>query len=150
MLPEHSSTRSVDTEIEIHASSDRVWSILTDFSRYGEWNPFIVKVDGSAAPGTRLAVTTRLPVGVKMNFKLGLEELKPPQEMIWTGQTLFPGLLDGEHYFRVDRVSEDRVMFRQGEGYAGALLYPAWPFLKWSVTRSFNDMNAALKKTAER
>jgi hypothetical protein len=33
--------RLIDTAIDIHASAARVWSILTDFSAYSAWNPFI-------------------------------------------------------------------------------------------------------------
>ncbi|MHB8211958.1 MAG: SRPBCC family protein [Acidithiobacillus sp.] len=31
--------RQVETEIEIAASPERIWSILMDFSAYPEWNP---------------------------------------------------------------------------------------------------------------
>ena len=142
--------RSVDTEVEIRSPVATVWGLLTDFSRYGTWNPFIVRVDGAAMPGSRLAVTIRPPVGGSMDFNLTLKEIKSQQEMIWTGRTLLPGLLDGEHYFRIERAKNGTVLFRQGERYSGALLYLAWPLLKWSVTRSFTEMNGALRNRAER
>lgn len=143
------SAKAIDTEMEIHASPEKVWNLLTDFGRYGEWNPFIVRVDGKAAPASRLAVTIRPPLVDRMDFNLVLKELKAPREMIWTGQTLLPGMLDGEHYFRIVRVDGDRVVFSQGERYRGALLYLAWPVLKWSIPGSFNAMNAALRRKAE-
>ena len=33
--------RSLDTDVEIDASAERVWSVLADFDAYPEWNPFI-------------------------------------------------------------------------------------------------------------
>lgn len=34
----------IKTQIEIDCSIDKAWYILTDFDKYGEWNPFIKKV----------------------------------------------------------------------------------------------------------
>lgn len=39
------SHRGVYTEIEIDASSDKVWNVITDTDKYSEWNPNLVKVD---------------------------------------------------------------------------------------------------------
>ncbi len=44
----------IETEIEIAASPERVWSILMDFSAYPEWNPFIRSLSGVAKPGEKL------------------------------------------------------------------------------------------------
>lgn len=37
---------SISTEIDIAAPPNAVWAVLTDFDRYNEWNPFIVKLSG--------------------------------------------------------------------------------------------------------
>jgi hypothetical protein len=42
------------TEIHIQASADTVWSILTDFGSYHNWNPFIRQAKGKAISGQRL------------------------------------------------------------------------------------------------
>ena len=44
----------IETEIEIAASPERVWSILMDFPAYPEWNPFIRSLSGVAKPGEKL------------------------------------------------------------------------------------------------
>jgi hypothetical protein len=36
----------IKTEIPIGAPASAVWSILMDFERYPEWNPFIKKISG--------------------------------------------------------------------------------------------------------
>jgi uncharacterized protein YndB with AHSA1/START domain len=38
--------REIRTEIDIRASTDRVWEVLTDLERYPEWNPFITRAGG--------------------------------------------------------------------------------------------------------
>ncbi|CAK0740643.1 hypothetical protein CCP3SC1_1220003 [Gammaproteobacteria bacterium] len=65
-----------------------------------------------------------------MDFNLTLKGIKSPQEMIWTSQIFLPGVLDGEHYFRIEKVTAEKVIFRQGERYSGILLYLTWPVIK--------------------
>jgi uncharacterized protein YndB with AHSA1/START domain len=45
--------KELRTEIEIAASPQRVWKILTEFERYEEWNPFIRKAAGRAKEGRK-------------------------------------------------------------------------------------------------
>ena len=35
----------------INASPDAIWKILVDASRYPEWDPGTLKIEGSIAPG---------------------------------------------------------------------------------------------------
>lgn len=142
-------SREVASSIEIDATATDVWRVLSDFSRYGEWNPFIINVAGSGVPGTPLAVTIRPAIGGQMDFNLELKEMRPPEEMIWLGETLMPNLLDGEHYFRIETLADGRVRFSQGERYDGLLLFFSWPVINWSVSKSFADMNMALKVRCE-
>jgi len=37
---------SISTEIDIAAPPNKVWAVLTDYDRYAEWNPFLVKIYG--------------------------------------------------------------------------------------------------------
>ena len=46
--------RLIETTIDIQALVTRVWSILTAFSFYPAWNPFIIAAEGEARPATRL------------------------------------------------------------------------------------------------
>ena len=41
----------IHTEIEINASADAVYKVLTDFASYGSWNPVITKIEGSPSVG---------------------------------------------------------------------------------------------------
>src|SRR5918995_1730672 len=54
-------TKQLQAEVEVQASPERVWEVLTDFAAYPDWNPFIVQAGGRAAPGSRLELRMRLP-----------------------------------------------------------------------------------------
>jgi uncharacterized membrane protein len=56
----------VETVVEITAPSSRVWGVLTDFSAYPEWNPFIRSVEGPLEAGRSLRVLIQPPGGKAM------------------------------------------------------------------------------------
>lgn len=64
-----SGMRELRREIEIEASPQRVWEILTDFPAYAEWNPFIPRVIGEPKVGARLEVRIEPPNGRGMTFR---------------------------------------------------------------------------------
>ncbi|KAB7619358.1 SRPBCC family protein [Alkalilimnicola sp. S0819] len=47
------------TEIEIDASAERVWAVLSDFASYPQWNPFIKSVAGEPQQGARLQIAVQ-------------------------------------------------------------------------------------------
>ena len=49
------------SEIEIHASAERVGKLLTDFDNFPKWNPFIRQVCGEPKAGERLEVCIQPP-----------------------------------------------------------------------------------------
>jgi len=45
------------TRVDIEAPPAQVWAVLTDFSAYPIWNPFIYPVNGAPHPGSMLEMT---------------------------------------------------------------------------------------------
>ena len=66
--------------IDIDATPDEVWEVLTDFDDYGDWNPFITSITGPAEPGARLAVALAPPGGRAITMKptVRAAEREPP------------------------------------------------------------------------
>ena len=48
--------REMNTQIDIDAPPDSVWSVLTAFKSYGEWNPAIIAVSGDVSVGSQDAL----------------------------------------------------------------------------------------------
>lgn len=141
--------RELATEIEIDAPADRVWSILTDFSLFPEWNPFIQEAEGEVREGARLKVHMETPGGRGMTFKPTVTRVEPEREFRWLGHLLIPGLFDGEHIFQIESSSENAVRFIQRERFRGLLIPLLWRRLAIGTRRGFNEMNVALKRQAE-
>jgi hypothetical protein len=138
----------IRTELEIAAPAAEVWGILTDFPRYQEWNPFITEISSDNQVGSPLQVQLSLPEGRDYRFKPRLLCFEADRELRWRGHLLFPGLFDGEHFFRLEQLAENRTRFVQGENFSGILLR----FSGRTITRAargFVYMNQALKRRAE-
>ena len=137
------------TEIEIEATPERVWDILTDFPAYPAWNPFIPRISGPATVGSRLDVQLQPPGGRGMRFRPAVLAASPSQELRWVGHLGVPGLFDGEHRFRIEPLTADRVRLVQEERFTGLLAPLVIRFIERTTRQGFEAMNLALKARAE-
>lgn len=53
--------KELTTTIDIEASPQTIWQILTDFSAFEQWNPFIQSISGRMVQGTKLEVHIQPP-----------------------------------------------------------------------------------------
>ena len=139
----------LQTKIEIEASPERVWQILTDFHSFPEWNPFIRRVVGEAQEGAILEVYIEPSGSRGMTFRPTVLKAEPGREPRWLGRLYMPGLFDGEHVFTIEPVNEKRVRFTQREVFSGLLVPALAARLEEGTWRGFREMNKALKDRAE-
>ena len=141
--------RELNTEIEINASAERVWQLLTDFDSYPQWNPFIRSIEGKPELNSKLNIFVQ-PSGARgMKFNPTVLKAEPQRELRWLGSLLIRGLFDGEHVFIIEPLAENRVRFVQHEKFSGLLVPLFWRSLDTDTRRGFNEMNVALKERAE-
>jgi hypothetical protein len=139
--------RTIETTIEIRAHSERVWEILSATSAYPDWNPFIRSIAGQFEPGETIKVSLSLPGSGSYGFKPVILRASFP-EIRWKGKFLFTGLVDGEHYFRLESLSTNVTRFVHGENFSGILVGLMRGALN-KTKRGFESMNEALKRVAE-
>ena len=46
--------KEIKTEILINATPEKIWSILTNFENYSNWNPFIKSIKGEVKVGNKI------------------------------------------------------------------------------------------------
>jgi hypothetical protein len=143
------SVKELRAEVEIEATPERVWCLLTDFSSFPDWNPFIRRARGQIQSGERLEVYIQPSGASGMTFRPMLLTVEPQRELRWLGRLLVPGLFDGEHIFTIEPLSARRVRFVQREVFRGILVPLLWRSLGRDTLRGFGEMNAALKTRAE-
>lgn len=141
--------RELQAEIEIQASPETVWRVLTDFERYPEWSRFLVSVRGRAEAITRLEVCIETGAGRHYRFRPLVLQVTPPRSFRWLGRVGVPGLFDGEHGFFLDALPEGGTRLRQQERFQGFLVPLLWRRIAPGTLAGFRAFNAALKQRAE-
>jgi hypothetical protein len=141
--------KELHSEIEIAATAERVWRVLTDFPSYPQWNPFIRRISGEPKTGERLEVRLEPPGGQGMTFRPKLLNAEANHELRWLGRLFVPGLFDGEHSLIIEPLGESRVRFVQREEFRGLLVPLLARSLDDNTRRGFEEMNHALKERAE-
>jgi hypothetical protein len=141
--------RQLHTEVEIQASAERVWEVLTDFAAYHEWNPFIVQAAGQPVPGSRLELHMRLSGGRTTTIRPEVLEADPGRRLRWLGRVLVPGLFDGEHSFTIQAAGPGQVRLAQQEEFRGLLAPLLLAMIAKPTLAGFHRMNQALKARVE-
>ena len=141
--------KELHSQIEINASVERVWQLLTDFASYPQWNPFIRRISGEPSTGERLEVRLEPPDSRGITLRPKVLDAEPNHQLRWLGHLFVAGLFDGEHSFVIQPLGENRVRFVQREAFSGLLVPLFARSLDNSTLRGFEEMNRALKERAE-
>lgn len=141
--------KEIKTEIQIAASPEKVWAILTDFEAYPTWNPFIKSLTGDVNVGNTITARIEPPKANGMTFKPKVLAFEANQEFRWIGHLLVPGLFDGEHRFQLIDNGNGTTTFIQSEKFKGILVPLFKKMLDINTVNGFNEMNQKLKEIVE-
>lgn len=141
--------RTLETEIEMNAGAEAVWSVLMDFEKYPKWNPFVRSISGEAKEGSTITVYIKPERGMGMTLTPKVVAAEANRRFAWKGKLGFGGIFDGHHEFIIEGNEDGKVRFIHREGFTGLLVPIFWPMLEKNTRRGFEEMNAALKKRAE-
>jgi hypothetical protein len=140
--------KSIKTEIVINASREKVWEVLTDFKKYPDWNPFIRSISNELKEGGRLKILLQNGEN-QMAFKPKILQVQSGRSFDWMGSLFIKGLFDGHHYFEIEELSPNQVLFRHGEDFSGILSNMILKKVGERTRNGFVRMNEELKKRAE-
>jgi hypothetical protein len=140
--------REIRTSVDIEATPEAVWGVLTDFDAYPEWNPFIRSISGTLAQGEQLEVSLGASGKKPMGFTPVVTAAIPGEEFAWLGHFGMKGIFDGHHHFLIS-VSGTGTRLDHFEEFSGVLSPVVLAAIKSSTTRGFEEMNQALKDRVE-
>jgi hypothetical protein len=145
-------TAELRSFVDIDATPERVWQVLTDLPAYAEWNPFVTKADGAFVVGDRLSVSVP-PVNpfVQANLRPTVVEVAPFRRLrLWSRLTrpAIPGLFDVEHTMTITE-HDGGVRLWQQDRFGGLLASLLIRSLNRHRLTAFNAMNEALKHRVE-
>lgn len=136
------------SEVEIDVPPSHVYSVLTDFPSYGDWNPFLTVVQGELAVGRILSVEMSLPEGNAYTLEPEVTQVTESSELRWRSRFGFAALLEAEQIFLLKEARPGVTRLVQGLNFSGFLLRFSGKTLTQSA-RGCVYMNQALKKRAE-
>lgn len=138
--------KSFSASANIKASPDTIWKILTDAPNYPTWDPGVLRIEGTIAPGQSVTAYTKM--NPNRAFPAKVTEFVPGQAMTWVGGMPL-GLFKGVRTFTLKPKGDNSVDFTLREEYGGPLL-PMFAGSIPDLTKNFEDFVTGLKARAER
>jgi uncharacterized protein YndB with AHSA1/START domain len=131
--------------IEIRATPQRLWSLLTDARDFPRWNSTVESIEGDIVQGQRLQLRVKSAPG--RVFKPAVRELVAGQRMVWADG--MPPMFTGVRTFELVPRAGGATEFRMTEVFRGLML----PMIAGSLpdfAPVFEQYAADLKREAER
>lgn len=137
--------KEFSASIEIHAKAEKIWAILTDVSKYTEWDKGMMELQGRIVKGGRLAI--RATISPNQVFKPTVTEFEANRRMVWSSGMPF-GLFKGARTFTLEPVNNGRVKFTLHEQFSGPMMLMIGNTIP-DLTATFETFAQALKQRAE-
>jgi len=133
-----------ESTVDITATPERVWGVLTDTQWYDSGDNGVIRVEGSIEVGEKLTIYSEVNPG--RAFPAEVRELTPAERMVW-GWSMPLGLFTGERVFSLEPIDGGTrlVMWEEFGGPLLPLIGRTMPDLQ----PSFDHFASGLKKSAE-
>ena len=141
--------KTIETNIVIDSTPEKIWNVLTNFEEYELWNPFMTKVVGNASLGSRIEVNIKTISGKSRSYSPIITKCETNKELRWKGKSFLPGVFDGERVFVLEKSVDDKVSFSHKEIFSGLGVKLVGNKLDENLREVFVRMNEALKVRAE-
>ncbi|MEH6345383.1 MAG: SRPBCC domain-containing protein [Bermanella sp.] len=146
------------SSIEIQASPESVWQVLTKFSDYPNWSQFIETISWeklqtaqALSVGQQLQIRVVPPNEDGMDFTPVVLVFNESTQLRWKGNIAgMSFLFSGEHYFKLERTAQNHTRLIHGEVFNGWLLPLLWSSILENTPAGFEAFNLALKTRVEK
>jgi uncharacterized protein YndB with AHSA1/START domain len=130
-------------EIEIAASPEAVWDVLTDLESWPRWNPDVksMSLDGGLEKGS--VFRWRAGPGTITST---IQDVQPPTRIAWTGSTFG---IKAKHVYRLEPRGE-ATHVQTEESYEGLVARLLRGSLQKTLEKGLSDGLRSLKAEAER
>jgi uncharacterized protein YndB with AHSA1/START domain len=129
-------------EVQIAASPDTVWAILTDIDGWPRWNADVksAHLDGALAVGS----TFRWKSG-PASLTSTIQTVRPPSEIGWTGTTMS---IKAVHVFHLE-ARDGGTFVRSEESWEGFVASLLKSYSRKSIDSAISSILTGLKREAE-
>jgi len=139
----------IKNAFEVEAPLDRVWEVITDLDRYGEWNPFVPEARSSLKPGESIEMKVRVFESFAQPQTELVTVFEPGQRFCYTMYPLPLGAMRSQRCHSVESLGPERTAYRSDFELAGWLSPLVAVPMGSRLQRGFDAMASALKERAE-
>ncbi len=139
----------IDDSVEIDAPAATVWQVLTDFPRYGEWNPFCVTAETTLEPGAPIDMRVRLLGPRLIKQREFIRTNSPGVGFSYSMKPMPLGALHSLRSHTLTPVGDERCRYHSHFEIDGWLLPVVSGLMGSALRRGFGGMTAAVVKRAE-
>jgi hypothetical protein len=107
--------------VVVEAPRERIWSLLTEFDAYRDWNPYITRASGSALEGATVDLHAEPQGEDAEDLTAKVLIVHPRRKLEWQTRKFAPGVLDHEQIFRVIPAGPNRWRIVQEARFEGVL-----------------------------
>ncbi len=139
------------TEIEINASTEQVWSVLTDWDKLKEWSSSFVGISPNyLEKGMSSIAYFKNPItGKVMEVKHDIVHYEEGEKFGWSGKII--GKVKDHHIYSLEKTKKGTTIFRQEDGFHSKNIQSSIMnfLLKHNLTASYKKFNKELKARVE-
>lgn len=138
---------TLTTSIEINAPIELVWNVLTDFSKYTDWNRFTPIVETSGRLGDGVTLHVNLSSGNKLTKSQLIIEQFEPYTLCWGDDNLF---VKAHRTQTLEQLGPTKTLYQSVEPFAGLIKPIIMLAYKDKLMRGYQWAAEGLKAESER
>lgn len=140
----------MDDVVEVDAPTTVVWSVLTDFARYGDWNPFISRCRAELTVGAPIDMRVQQLLPRPIPMREWIRSVTPGQEFSYAMKPLPLGALRSKRSHTATPLAGDRSLYESHFELDGWLAPLVGLLFGRGFRRGFPGMTTAVAREAER
>ncbi|WP_194834608.1 SRPBCC domain-containing protein [Nocardia sp. XZ_19_369] len=138
----------IDATVDIDAPAELVWQVITDFPRYGEWNPFVSECRSSLVPGEPIDMVVHLGPRPRRQREW-IRSHTPGHELSYSMKPVPLGTLNSFRSHTITPIDAERTRYESHFELNGWLRPVVVALLGKHLQRGFAGMTAGVKERAE-
>ena len=142
--------KTIEAQVDIAGGREAVWSTLTDFASFPQWNPYIPRMSARLEEGAAIRLTSRLPIGLRLRFKGEMVACETGHRIVWRARPRFlpSGCFDATHSLTLTAADGAAIRVESREEVAGWSVPLMGPILR-QAQRGLVQMNSRLQARVE-
>jgi hypothetical protein len=139
----------LDDQVDVDASPDLVWEVLTDLPRYGEWNPFVVECQSTLEPGDPIEMKVQIFKAFAQPQRETIFEHEPGKRICYGLAPQPLGSIASHRCHVVEALPDGRARYVSQFRLDGWLAPLTQGLLGARLARGFSNMTEAVSQRAE-